>query len=240
MHKTIKDAKLFFDEFNHSSLENVGIIFCPSFTLLQSVKAFLKKNFLLGAQNVFWEEEGAYTGEISPKMLVDLGCSHAIIGHSERRHILGETDEMVNRKTVACLKFGLVPIVCVGETLAEMQNGSTRTVIEKQLNEGLKNVQVKSGKDLILAYEPVWAIGTEKADSPEQSNETIGMIRDRLSRLFGASISEAVCVLYGGSVKPENIQGFMAKPGIDGALVGGASLNPKSFTQVIALGSKSF
>lgn len=230
MHKTAKEAEQFFKEFVPDSTAEVVV--CPPFTLLQVVASLAKQKAGVGAQDVFWELEGAYTGEISPRMLLDLNCSYVLVGHSERRRYFHETDDMVNRKMLAALSAGLTPVMCVGETLEEMQEGRTQSVIEKQVKQGLAGAKITKGSRLVLAYEPVWAIGTGKADTPEQSNQTIGFVREILRDLFG-DLSDETRILYGGSIKPENIRKFMEQPEIDGGLVGGASLDPKAFTRIV-------
>jgi len=233
MNKTVHEAREFFANFKPSPHPNQEIIICPPFTLLSLAISLTAGRWSVGAQDLFWEVEGAYTGEVSGRMVRDVGCTHVIIGHSERRALFGETDASVNRKTQAALRERLIPIVCVGETLAEMEAGKTKEVLKRQILEGLSKISIADPKDLIVAYEPVWAIGTGKADTPEKSNESIGFIRQCLSQIVEKNISEGIRILYGGSVKPENIGAFMAEPEIDGGLVGGASLSAKSFSEII-------
>ncbi len=210
------------------------VMVAPSFTSLAAVAAELKdSDVLVGAQNVAWEQEGAYTGEISPRMLTDLGVQMVIVGHSERRHIFGEDNAMVNQRLLAALDGGLVPVLCVGETLDERESSATLQTLEAQLCEGLENVTSAQAEQVVLAYEPVWAIGTGKTATPKQAQEVHHFLRQLLAGLFDKKIAEAVRVLYGGSVKPDNIDELMAQPDIDGALVGGAALNVDSFARIV-------
>jgi len=210
------------------------IMIAPPFTSLAAVAtAVMGSNLRVGAQNVAWEKEGAYTGEISPTMLKDLGVNMAIIGHSERRHIFGEDNTMINRRLRAALDFGIEPILCIGETLDDREAGATFTVLENQLREGLKNVEKEQAAQVILAYEPVWAIGTGKTASKEQAQEVHGFLRKLLTGLYEKNLAEGLRILYGGSVKPENIDELMAQPDIDGVLVGGAALKAESFERII-------
>jgi len=210
------------------------VIVAPTFTALIPVREALGGTAVaLAAQNLHWETKGAYTGEISAEMLVDAGCSHVIIGHSERRALFGETDAAVNRKVIAALAQGLTPIVCVGESLEQRESGATREVVLSQLDGALAGLDGDAVGQLILAYEPVWAIGTGHTASPEQAQEVHGWIRDRLAELAGPAVADIVRIQYGGSVKPANIATLMAKPDIDGALVGGASLKADSFEGIV-------
>lgn len=214
-------------------VQGVEIVVAPVFTVLTAVKGALDGSAIsLAGQDCFWEEEGAFTGEVSPGMLVDAGCSHVIIGHSERRQYFGETDESVNRKIKAALKAGLTAIACIGESLAERESGTTFDVLRTQLTEGLAGLTPDDLKGVIIAYEPVWAIGTGKTATNDQAQEAHAFIRSVVSGLAGKAASEALRILYGGSVKPENIKGLMAQPDIDGALVGGASLKADSFAAI--------
>lgn len=210
------------------------ILIAPAFTALESTAAVLKGTCVaLGAQHLFYEAEGAFTGEVSPKMLAAAGCRYVIIGHSERRQHFGETDESVNRRIRAALQAGLVPILCVGETERERTAGETFSVLDKQVRKGLSNFVANELGDLVIAYEPVWAIGTGKTASREQAQEAHAFIRSLVVNLFTAALAGAMRILYGGSVKPENIAELMAMPDIDGALVGGASLNPETFARIV-------
>jgi triosephosphate isomerase (TIM) len=210
------------------------IMVAPSFTSLPAVTAVLEASaVLVGAQNVAWEQEGAYTGEISPRMLTDLGVRMVIIGHSERRHIFGEENAMINHRLLAALDADLAPILCIGETLDEREAGATFTILETQLCEGLENVSPDRVGRVVLAYEPVWAIGTGKTATREQAQEVHHFLRQLLAGLYNKKVAEKIRVLYGGSVKPDNIDELMAQPDIDGALVGGAALNADSFARIV-------
>jgi triosephosphate isomerase len=217
-----------------NGITDTEIIVAPVFTVLETVKKTLAGSVLqLAAQDCFWEEEGAYTGEVSPRMLTDVGCSHVIIGHSERRQFFGETDETVNKKIKAALKAELAPLFCVGETLAEREAERTFAVLERQITEGLAGIASADIHRIIIAYEPVWAIGTGKTASEKQAQETHAFIRGLLVKLHDESVAEKTRILYGGSVKPDNIKGLMSQPDIDGALVGGASLKAESFAAIV-------
>jgi len=213
---------------------NVEIVVAPVFTALSRVsEAIAGSNINLAAQNCFWEEEGAFTGEVAPKLLKDAGCSYVIIGHSERRQYFGDTDLSVNKKVKSAISADLTAIVCVGETLAERESGSTFTVIETQVKNSLAGIPAEVVASLIIAYEPVWAIGTGKTASDEQAQEVHLFIRELIARLFSPDAADKVRILYGGSVKPDNVKGLMAQPDIDGALVGGASLKADSFASIV-------
>lgn len=217
-------------------LSGVEVLVAPPFTSLHVVRqAIGNSGILLAAQNMHWEKDGAFTGEVSAQMLIEAGCSHVILGHSERRSIFKERDEMINYKVKSAVSAGLKPIVCVGETLGERENSWTFDVIRNQLNGSLKHF-VDEGSlpaSAILAYEPVWAIGTGRTATPEQAQEVHVFIRNWLKETFGRDVSDQVRILYGGSVKPDNITSLMSNPDIDGALVGGASLKPESFMGII-------
>jgi triosephosphate isomerase len=217
-------------------LGGVEVLVAPPFTTLLRVKeAIGKAPILLSGQDMHWEAQGAFTGEVSASMLADAGCTHVILGHSERRTLFGETDEVVDRKAAAAVKKGIIPIVCIGETLEEREKGLTFQIIERQLKFSLKSF--REGKNLplstVLAYEPVWAIGTGRTATPEQAQEVHQFIRQWLKAQFGERTAQAIRILYGGSVKPDNVRDLMSKPDIDGALVGGASLKPESFLPVV-------
>ena len=186
-------------------------------------------NLRIGAQNMHFEANGAFTGEVAPGMLQDLDVTYVVIGHSERREMFGETDEIVNKKTHAAHANGLVPIVCCGESLAERENGTTNNIVDAQIVKGLAGLTTDQLKETVIAYEPIWAIGTGKVATDEQANETIGYIRSVIAREHGQDVADAIRIQYGGSVKPETVAGLMAQPEIDGALVGGASLDVESF-----------
>lgn len=212
----------------------VDVMIAPPFTALESVSEIIKGScVMLGAQNLFWEREGAYTGEISPAMLVSTGCRYVIIGHSERRQYFGETDETVNKKMKAAIDGNLIPIMCVGESEEERESEDTFFALDRQVKNGLKLLSVEEIKRLVVAYEPVWAIGTGMTATSDQAQEVHLFLRSILEKDFGSALSESVRILYGGSVKPDNISELMAMPDIDGALVGGASLNPEIFSRII-------
>ena len=216
--------------------DRCDVVVCPAFTALRSVQTVIEADRLsiqLGAQNSHWEEEGAYTGEVSPGMLTKLNVSYVILGHSERREHFGETDEMVNRKVKAVLAHGMTPIMCVGETLDEREGGQTEAKVSGQVKGGLDEVEPEQVGQLVIAYEPIWAIGTGKNATPEDANETIGTIRSMVAGLFNEDAARSVRIQYGGSVKPGNIGAVMAMPEIDGALVGGASLDPDDFAHIV-------
>jgi triosephosphate isomerase len=210
------------------------VVLCPPFTALAEVAdAIAGAEILLGAQNMHWEKEGAYTGEVSPGMLKDIGCTHVIIGHSERRHLFGETDEAVNKKARAALEAGLKPIVCVGETEREREGGETEAVVDRQIRAGLAGLGPEQMADVTIAYEPVWAIGTGKTATPAQAQDVHAQIRKLVAQIFDRSVSSSLLILYGGSVKPDNAAELLAEPDINGALVGGASLDGESFEGII-------
>ena len=236
MHKTVQEAldvavglKRKFYTFSEAD-----VVICPPFTALSKVHdEIVDSSIMLGAQGMYWEAEGAFTGEISPNMLKDAGCRYVIIGHSERRHIFGETDEDVNKKLKVVLKHGMVPIMCVGEKLEERDNGMTFEVLEKQLSRGLKDFQKDEVMRIIIAYEPVWAIGTGRTATPQQAQEAHKFIRDLIERTYTKEAAVKVRIQYGGSVKPDNISNLMSQEDVDGALVGGASLDVNSFTEIV-------
>jgi triosephosphate isomerase len=216
--------------------ERCEVVVCPTFTSLRSVQTVIEADNLpigLGAQNVYWEEKGAFTGEVSPGMLARLGVAYVIVGHSERREIFGETDEWVNKKVKAVLANGMTPIMCVGETLEEREAGETEAKVSRQVQAGLDGVDAQQVGSMVIAYEPIWAIGTGRNATPEDANETIGTIRSMVAGLTGEGPAQAVRIQYGGSVKPGNIGSLMAQPEIDGALVGGASLEADDFAQIV-------
>ena len=213
--------------------QGVEIVVAPVFTALSRVSdAIQGSNIRLAAQDCYWEEEGAFTGEVAPKLLKDAGCSHVIIGHSERRQYFGETNLTVNKKTKAVIATGLNAIVCVGESLAERESEQTYSVIEAQIKGGLAGLSADDFAHVVIAYEPVWAIGTGKTASDAQAQDVHVYIRQLIARLFNQSVADAVRILYGGSVKPDNVKGLMSQPDIDGALVGGASLKADSFAAI--------
>jgi triosephosphate isomerase len=218
---------------------NVEIAVCPPSVYLTTVSNSLQGSHVkLGAQNFYAQDEGAFTGEISGKMLKDVGCTHVILGHSERRALLGETDAMVNQKLLAALKHGLTPIVCVGETLAERESGRTQDVVRTQCRGSLAGLTPEQMAVTVLAYEPVWAIGTGKTATPAQAEEVHANIRALLTELYGADCSSKVVIQYGGSVKADNAMELLSQPNIDGALVGGASLKADAFVPICEAASK--
>ena len=219
---------------NVSATTGVDIMIAPPFTALSAVSRVVRGTpVALGAQNLHWEKAGAFTGEISADMLVAGGCTHVIIGHSERRQYFGETDATVNRRIRAAIDAGLVPVVCVGETESEREQGQTFSVLDKQVKKGLEDFFVESLKTLVIAYEPVWAIGTGKTATSEQAQEVHRFLRGLLEAAYGAGFAAGVRILYGGSVKPGNISELMAMPDVDGALVGGASLDADVFSRIV-------
>lgn len=211
-----------------TQMEVETVICAPAINLCCMVKE-QGANLRIGAQNMHWEANGAFTGEIAPKMLKDVGIQYVVLGHSERREMFGETDEIVNKKTHAAHAIGLIPIVCCGESLEERENGTTNDVVDTQIVKALAGLTIDQVKATVIAYEPIWAIGTGKVATDEQANETIGYIRSVIAREHTQQCAEAIRIQYGGSVKPETIAGLMAQPEIDGALVGGASLEVDSF-----------
>ncbi|MCC0566148.1 triose-phosphate isomerase [Brevibacillus borstelensis] len=235
MFKTIAEAKQFAEAVKQQdTVAGVEQVICAPFTALPALAEALKgTDVALGAQNMHFEEQGAFTGEISPLMLKEIGVRYVIIGHSERRQYFNETDESVNKKTLAALKHGLRPIVCVGESLEEREAGKTAEVVRKQTEAALTDVTPDQLADVVIAYEPIWAIGTGKSSTAADANETIAIIRSVIAERFGQQEADKVRIQYGGSVKPENIGGYMAEKDIDGALVGGASLTADSFFALV-------
>jgi triosephosphate isomerase (TIM) len=221
------------------SLSKIDVAVFPAFPYLADVQeALLGRRVALGAQNMHFEASGAFTGEVSPSMLADVGCKYVILGHSERRHVFGETDEMVNRKVRAAIQYGLQPILCVGELLAEREANRTNEVVERQLRTGLTGVAFEHARDVTVAYEPVWAIGTGKVATPAQAEEVHAHIRQLLTSIFGADLAQCIRLQYGGSVKVENVGGLLELPNVDGALVGGASLKAEEFVGILQVAAK--
>lgn len=213
---------------------NCEVVICPPFTSLETASALTKDTKIaVGAQNMYFEESGAFTGEISADMLLSVGCKYVILGHSERRTIFKESDELINKKIKKALAKGLKPIFCIGETLQEREEDRTEKVIEVQVREGLKDISTDDFKNVVIAYEPVWAIGTGKTATPEQAEAVHKFIRNLLSNMYGTEIANNTVIQYGGSVKPENAKELMLQPNIDGALVGGACLKASSFLDII-------
>lgn len=241
MHMTASETAVLANQLKSSlaQAKDVEIVVCPPFTSLAEACARLKGTGIqVGGQNMHWEEKGAFTGEVSAAMLKDLGCSHVILGHSERRTLFAETDADINKKLKAALHAGLTPILCLGETLAEREENVTQRVCQRQLTAALEGIEAQDLVKIIIAYEPIWAIGTGRTATPEDAQSVIGFIRATLRESHGEA-AEAVRILYGGSVKPDNIDGLMAKPDIDGALVGGASLQAESFARIVQFGGQA-
>jgi triosephosphate isomerase (TIM) len=236
MHKTVGESL----ELTSALLAGLGdltdreALICPPFTALHAVRSLLDGTSLaLGAQDCYYEAQGAFTGAISPLMLRDIGCQYVIIGHSERRQLFGDDDAIVNRKLIAALSNGLRPIVCVGESKPQRDSGQAETIVTGQVRAGLANLSVEQSQQLVIAYEPIWAIGTGDTATSADAQAMHAAIRTTLAELFGASAADAIRIQYGGSVKPENIDELMAQPDIDGALVGGASLKAESFLRIV-------
>ncbi len=236
MYKTVDEAVATVSALKPLAAKAQGreVVVCAPFTALGALtQATEGSNIAIGAQDMFWEEEGAYTGQIAPKMLTSLGVRYVIIGHSERRQYFGETDETVNKKLKAAHAHGLTPIVCVGESLDERQGGKTEAVVTTQVKGAFAGVEAAEVVKTIIAYEPIWAIGTGQTATSEQANETIAVIRKVVEDLYGSEVANSVRIQYGGSVKPGNIDELMAQSDIDGALVGGASLDAESFARIV-------
>ncbi|WLR41422.1 triose-phosphate isomerase [Bacillus carboniphilus] len=239
MNKTLGEATSFIEEIKASipSSEEIDTVVCsPALFLERLVAASEGTEVKIGAQNMHFENSGAFTGEISPVALNDLGVEYVIIGHSERREMFAETDGTVNKKTKAAFDHGLTPIVCVGETLEERESSKTNQIVGNQVKLALEGLSEEQAKAVVVAYEPIWAIGTGKSSSSSDANEVCGHIRQILSDMFSPSIAEEIRIQYGGSVKPANIKEYMSESHIDGALVGGASLEPQSFLQLLEEG----
>lgn len=236
MYKTPKEAAETARELDLrvGSVADVDIMIAPTYTALAAVSAVIYQGpVALGAQNLFWEPEGAYTGEISASMLKAVGCTYCIIGHSERRQYFAETDQTVNKKIRAAIEAQLIPVFCVGETEKEQEAKQTFSILDKQVQKGLEGLVSEDLDTLVIAYEPVWAIGTGKTATDDQAQEVHQFIRSLVEIAYGKALSESMRILYGGSVKPGNIAGLMDMPDIDGALVGGASLDAESFSQIV-------
>jgi triosephosphate isomerase len=236
MYKNPDQTRAFFRDFlpmvaGHDRDE---IVVCPPYIDLHvAIEAVKGSGVQIGAQDLHWEKEGAYTGEISPSMLLDIGCTHVLIGHSERRQYFGETDDVVNLKLKSALEAGLTPIVCVGEVLEEREANLTEDVLRRQCLRAFHAISAKKASKLVVAYEPVWAIGTGKTATPQIASDAHVIIRGEAAKAFGQEFADGLRILYGGSVKPENAKALMSEQEIDGALVGGASLDPKSFTAIV-------
>ena len=235
MHMTLDEAAVLVQGIVEGcgDMDDVDIVLAPPFTALSKVREEIRDTpITLGAQNLYWEEKGAFTGEVSPLMLKDVGCDYAIVGHSERRQLFGETDKSANKKVLTALTHDLIPILCVGETDAERDRGVTYVVVDRQVKEALKDVAETQLDRTVIAYEPIWAIGTGRTATPAQAEEVHQSIRGQLAKLFNTDAAETVRILYGGSVKPDNVDDLMAETDIDGALVGGASLKLASFNRI--------
>ena len=236
MNKTPVEAGELAEKINRrlGDLTQIDIVICPPFPALFAVYEKIKESHIeLGAQNLFWEREGAYTGEVSALMLRETGCHYVIIGHSERRIHFAETDGMVNKRVKTAIEWNLVPIMCVGEKLEERQRNEMEDVVRKQLEGGLEGLSSEDLLKMVIAYEPVWAIGTGKTATPHQADEVHKFIRQLLTGIYSEEISEQIRILYGGSVKPDNISALIKEKDIDGALVGGASLVHESFVEIV-------
>jgi len=237
MFKTVHDTVVYVKEFRSlvKDMEDVEIVIAPPFTAVYAAaEAARNSNIGVAAQNLHWERDGAFTGEISGPMIKEAGAEYVIIGHSERRTLFGETDQSVNRKIGAAIAAGLVPIVCIGETLAEREAGETLSVLDRQIKTGFDGITGEQVGALVIAYEPVWAIGTGRTATAGQAQEAHAHIRQRLRQWFGAPAADECHVIYGGSVKPDNTKDLIAQPDVDGALVGGASLDIKSFFEIVS------
>ncbi len=236
MYKTVQEASAYAEAFlsRVGNFQEVEMIICPPFTALPALSQSLSHSPVkLGAQNMHWEVKGAFTGEIAPSMLKELRCQYVILGHSERRHIFRETSEEVGKKVQSAFAWDLCPILCVGETLEERENGATNQIVEEQLLKGIESLPPEKAHTLVIAYEPVWAIGTGKAATPHDAEEVIAFIRQKLGEKLGQEMVEKIRILYGGSVTPENVFDFVVRPSIDGTLVGGASLDPEKFWKIV-------
>lgn len=216
------------------NIEHVDVVVCPPAIDIVPVVEMLKESIVcVSGQNMHWEDEGAFTGEVSARMLQNAGCDYVVVGHSERRHVFGETNTDVSKKIAKAMALGLKPVFCVGEKLDERQAGNTESVVGAQVREGLAGIAVESAKDLVVAYEPVWAIGTGVTATPEQAEDVHRYIRGTLAEVLNPEVASQVRIQYGGSVKPSNAESLLSQENIDGALVGGASLDPDSFTEII-------
>ncbi|MGB9813650.1 MAG: triose-phosphate isomerase [Thermovenabulum sp.] len=237
MHNNVSETITFLNKFIQlaENLKEVEIVIFPPFTSLwEGHKKVKGTNVKIGAQNMHWEEKGAFTGEISPTMLSEIPCEYVIIGHSERRQYFAETDETVNKKVKAALKYGIKPVICVGESLKEREENITLIVVKSQVQKALKDIELFTGEEIVFAYEPIWAIGTGKVATPKDAQEVISSIRREIENLYGEKIAKNIRILYGGSVKPDNIKELMKEEDIDGVLVGGASIDPESFYKICA------
>lgn len=243
MHKTIPEAVEMVKALKEESpqLTDAELVVIPPYTMLSEVKKVIEGSTIqLGAQNIFWEEKGAFTGEVSPPMLKDAGCQYVTIGHSERRQYFGETNETVNKKIKAALAHELTPIMCIGESLEEREKGNTMDKVETQMNSGLEGLGKDEIRRIVIAYEPIWAIGTGVTATPSQAEEIHSFIRKKLTEKYGNEIASYAIILYGGSVKPANTYSILKENNINGALVGGASLEADSFIQITKEAIKAY
>ena len=243
MFKTVPEAVAMVEQLHEarSGFEKAQLVVIPPFTALREVSRALQGSPVqVGAQDMYWEEQGAFTGEISAPMLKDAGCTYAVVGHSERRQYFGETNETVSKKIKAALAHDLVPIMCIGETLEERENGNTITKVQTQITEGLQGLDTEEIRCVIIAYEPIWAIGTGLTATPDQAQEVHGFIRENLAEKHGNDVASYAIILYGGSVKPENTYSLLKKRDINGALVGGASLKAESFVEIAKEAIKAY
>lgn len=234
MHKTVGEAIETCRQLEDFAADSpVEVVICAPFTSLSALNALGLEKVKLGAQNMYYADHGAYTGEISGQMLIDAGCQYVILGHSERREIFGEDDVLINKKVLKALELGLRPILCVGETLNQRKSGKTERIVVEQTTKALAGVTAEQLSKVVIAYEPIWAIGSGETSTADDANNVIGLIRGKVADLYSAESAEQIRIQYGGSVKPDNIGGFMSEPHIDGALVGGASLDAKNFLAII-------
>ena len=243
MFKTVPEAVDMVQKLHDASLglEKAQFVVIPPYTALNEVSRALQGSPVqVGAQNMYWEEQGAFTGEVSAPMLKDIGCTYVVIGHSERRQYFGETNETVNYKIKAALIHGLVPIMCIGESLEEKENGNTITKVQSQITEGLEGLGAEQARQIIIAYEPIWAIGTGLTATPDQAQEVHRFIRSNLAEKHGNDVASCAIILYGGSVKPENSFSLLKEKDINGALVGGASLKAESFAEIAKKAIKAY
>ena len=245
LNKTVSEAIEFMTSLKKACQDltsfDAEIVAIPPYTALSPLSSLIQNSLIkLGSQNLFWEDTGAYTGEISIEMLLDVGCSYGVIGHSERRQYFGETNKTVNKKIQAALSHGLTPIFCMGESLEERENGKTMEKVKSQILEGLADIGVEDSRKIVFAYEPIWAIGTGLTATPDQAEEVHLFIRNILAEKYGNDLSSCAIILYGGSVKPDNTFSLLSEKDINGALVGGASLKADSFAEIITEGIRAY
>ncbi len=243
LNKTVSEALEFISSLKEAcqDITEAEIVAIPPFTALYSMSSLIQDSPIkLGAQNLFWEDNGAYTGEVSVSMLLDVGCSYGVIGHSERRQYFGENNKTVNKKIRAALSHGLTPIFCMGESLEEREKGKTMEKVESQILEGLEDIGTEESRKIVFAYEPIWAIGTGLTATPDQAEDIHRFIRNILAEKYGNDVSSCAIILYGGSVKPDNTFSILSEKDINGALVGGASLKADSFAEIITEGIRAY